>query len=267
MECTQRSQSIERRFVTWQTEEVAAEVTPSLSAAGVDDLLVASAAAHVADALAYRDYGDYGAYGVHGTHNFMSQQRSEDRIVALAEYALGKRDAFTWRVFMHHIYYSNAGIKLLRMLAMLTLQFLVLVESPPWCARFNAACGADVREYHMSGMPLLSRAEALAVEGASLSLLLLDLAVRAFVHGSALYAQRVELAGAAVLLVNLILFLISACSPFSWREPAFIGAAWYLFRRAIRMPVYILRARRLRRDLGGVMLAGKEISEMLSSLG
>ena len=128
---------------------------------------------------------------------------------------------------MHHHYYSNPAAKCLRMLAMLTLQFLVLVELPPWCAKFDAGCGADAREYHMSGLPLLSRREALAVEGVCLVLLMLDLGVRSFVHGCALYAQGVEIAAAVSLVVNLCLFVISVCSSTPWREPGFAVAASY----------------------------------------
>ena len=119
---------------------------PAAMSVPVDDVLVAAAAAHVADALAYRDYGDYGLYGE-------ERWRDGDAIVALAEMTLGRREAFSWRVCAHHLYYSNAVVKLPRMIAMVVLQLLVLVELPPWCN----GCTTDLPEYHMSGLPLLAR--------------------------------------------------------------------------------------------------------------
>ena len=106
------------------------------------------------------------------------------------------------------LYYSNPYVKLLRSVAMLSLQLLVLFESPPWCLLpltnhppletsnqsgqdpLQPHCQADaLLEYHMSGVPLLGAAGARGIEGACLLLLLVDAALRLMLHGPQLFRQ------------------------------------------------------------------------------
>ena len=119
------------------------------------------------------------------------------------------------RVRAHQLYYTNAGIKVVRTTSMLCLQLLVLTEAPPWCVSLSKDAGggtcnvATLPEYEMSGFPILSPATTHMIEGVCLFVQALDLTVRRFVHGEALWSQAFE-AWAVRCTTSILATLIDA---------------------------------------------------------
>ena len=299
----------------------------------VCDVMLAAAAVHVADAIAYRDFSDYGDYGghsrqepsdfartesassrsssnqfedVHGVSGTLRAFCCKNFWLPLVGAGAGRRKCAMRRVRAHKLYYANAGIKVVRTTSMLCLQLLVLTEAPPWCVSLSKDAGggtcnvATLPEYEMSGFPILAPVTTHMVEGVCLFVQALDLTVRRFVHGEALWSQAFEawavrcttsilatlidaracmlesvsrvgsiaaatdlganvgVPQAGMMFLNCLLWGVScvllsvrATPPTSTQTTTWILSAWYL-RVVARMPIYILRARRLRRDLAGV---------------
>ena len=208
----------------------------------VCDVMLAAAAVHVADAIAYRDFSDYGDYGghsrqepsdfartesassrsssnqfedVHGVSGTLRAFCCKNFWLPLVGAGAGRRKCAMRRVRAHKLYYANAGIKVVRTTSMLCLQLLVLTEAPPWCVSLSKDAGggtcnvATLPEYEMSGFPILSPATTHMIEGVCLFVQALDLTVRRFVHGEALWSQAFE-AWAVRCTTSILATLIDA---------------------------------------------------------